>query len=192
MEPTAREAHLVYVDPAAPPSKERPPSPGDRLEDLYRLHAKAAVRFAFLLTGERELAQDLVQDAFLTLSDRLDKIDSLDAFVPYLRTTVLNLTRMHFRHRDVERAYLRRERGADGDVVVVDTSYVEMRQSLFRLPYRQRAAIVLRFYEDLPEREIAQLLGCRPGTVKSLLSRGLASLRTETYPPNEEGENHAR
>lgn len=192
MEPTAWEAHLVYVDAAVPPSKERPASPGDRLGDLYRLHAKAAVRFAYLLTGERDLAQDLVQDAFLTLSDRLDRIDSPEAFSPYLRTTILNLARMHFRHRDVERGYLRRQRGTLSDVVVVDTSYVEMRQSLFRLPYRQRAAIVLRFYEDLPEREIAQLLGCRPGTVKSLLSRGLASLKTEAYPQNEEGENHAR
>jgi RNA polymerase sigma factor (sigma-70 family) len=54
-----------------------------------------------------------------------------------------------------------------------------VRASLLGLPHRQRAAIVLRYYEDLPEKRVAELLGCRPGTVKSLLSRGLASLRAE-------------
>jgi RNA polymerase sigma factor (sigma-70 family) len=54
-----------------------------------------------------------------------------------------------------------------------------MKQALLRLPARQRAAIVLRYYEDLPERQIAELLRCRPGTVKSLLSRGIAALREQ-------------
>jgi RNA polymerase sigma factor (sigma-70 family) len=54
-----------------------------------------------------------------------------------------------------------------------------MKQALLRLPARQRAAIVLRYYEDLPERQIAELLRCQPGTVKSLLSRGIAALREQ-------------
>lgn len=190
MEPIGEEAHLYYVA-TAPPSKEHSVRPEPDLADLYRAHAPAAVRFAYLITGERELAQDLVHDAFETLSQRLNEIGNPDAFGAYLRTTVLNLARMHFRHRKLERSYLGRQHMAGPGAVSDDVSYVEMRKSLFRLPYRQRAAIVLRFYEDLPEREIARLLGCRPGTVKSLLSRGLAALRAEIDPSTEEGEAHA-
>lgn len=192
MEPTAEEAHLCSVDPSSSAAKERPFRLDQDLANLYRVHAKVAVRFAYLLTGEPELAQDLVQDAFVAISQRSAMVDSTDVFAAYLRTTVLNLARMHFRHRAVERRYLRRHHETpDVAPLADDTLYIEMRQSLFRLPYRQRAAIVLRFYEDLPELEIAELLGCRPGTVKSLLSRGLVSLRTEVLPPHEEGESHA-
>jgi len=152
-----------------------------RLGELYERHAPGAVRLAYLLTGDGALAEDLVQDAFVRLAGRFLDLRDPDAFPAYLRKTVVNLARMHFRRRLVERAYLERERSAvRGEPAVADVaSDHSMRQALLSLPARQRAAIVLRYYEDLSERQIADVLGCRPGTVKSLLSRGLDALRPE-------------
>jgi RNA polymerase sigma factor (sigma-70 family) len=98
---------------------------------------------------------------------------------------VVNLANSHFRRRRVERAYLtrvQRDAAVRSGNAPVDPS-VEDRERLWdalgSLPHRQRAAIVLRYYEDLSEARIAELLQCRPGTVKSLLSRGLGTMRTE-------------
>ncbi|HEY7401127.1 MAG TPA: SigE family RNA polymerase sigma factor [Actinomycetota bacterium] len=159
-------------------------SDSGRLGELYRAHAAGAVRLAFLLTGDRELAEDLVQDAFVRLAGRLVHLRDPGAFETYLRTTVVNLSHSHFRRARVERAYLARvkatigrrvEPGADRGLDDREALW----QALGRLSRRQRAAIVLRFYEDLPEQEIADILRCRPGTVKSLVSRGLETLRTQ-------------
>jgi RNA polymerase sigma-70 factor (sigma-E family) len=153
---------------------------GGRLGELYALHAAEAIRLAYLLTGDRTLAEDLVQDAFVKLAGRLVHLRDPDAFDAYLRRTVVNLSHSHFRRRRTERAYLAREaaRPRPGSVEPPD---VELRDQLWsdlqRLPMRQRTAIVLRIYEDLPEQRVAEILGCRPGTVRSLLSRGLAELR---------------
>src|SRR6266487_1205321 len=154
-----------------------------RLGELYARHADDAVRLAFLLTGDRGLAEDLVQDAFVRLAGRLVHLRDPGAFEAYLRRTVLNLTNSHFRRKRVERAYLARARGAIGTQEGRRDPSVEDRDALWRalgrLSKRQRAAIVLRFYEDLSEREVSEILKCRPGTVKSLVSRGLATLKNE-------------
>jgi RNA polymerase sigma-70 factor (sigma-E family) len=150
-----------------------------RLAELYMLHAPDALRFAYLLTGDRALAEDLVQDAFARLVGRLVHLRRGEAFPAYLRQTVLNLSRMHFRHRRVERAYLERQgrtRPADATASGIDVQW-DLWSAVQQLPERQRAAIVLRYYEDLSEREIADALRCRPGTVRSLLSRGMQALR---------------
>jgi RNA polymerase sigma-70 factor (sigma-E family) len=150
-----------------------------RLAELYLRHGDEAVRLAYLLTGDRTLAEDLVQEAFVKLAGRFLDLRDPDAFPAYLRKTVVNLTRMHHRRRRLERAYLDRQRreprpgGADPDV---ETRH-HMKEVLLQLTPRQRAAVVLRFYEDLSEAQIAEILGCRPGTVKSLLARGLEALR---------------
>jgi RNA polymerase sigma-70 factor (sigma-E family) len=154
-----------------------------RLGELYVRHADEAVRLAFLLTGDRALAEDLVQDAFVRLAGRLVHLRDPGAFDAYLRRTVINLSNSHFRRKRVERTYLARERGAVGRQSGPVASSVEDRDALWRalgqLSKRQRIAVVLRFYEDLPEREVAEILKCRPGTVKSLVSRGLETLRNE-------------
>jgi RNA polymerase sigma-70 factor (sigma-E family) len=154
-----------------------------RLGELYVRLADDAVRLAFLLTGDRGLAEDLVQDAFVRLAGRLVHLRDPGAFDAYLRRTVLNLTNSHFRRKRVERAYLARARGAIGTQEGRSDPSVEDRDALWRalgrLSKRQRVAIVLRFYEDLSEREVSEILKCRPGTVKSLVSRGLATLRNE-------------
>jgi RNA polymerase sigma-70 factor (sigma-E family) len=155
-----------------------------RLGDLYLRHADAAVRLAYLLTGDGALAEDLVQDAFVRLAGRLAHLRDPGAFEAYLRKTVVNLSRSHFRRRRVERSYVERARGAaEAQAAAWTDRPFEDRDELWvalrRLTPRQRAAIVLRFYEDLSERRVAELLSCRPGTVKSLVARGLETLRNE-------------
>jgi RNA polymerase sigma-70 factor (sigma-E family) len=150
-----------------------------RLAELYARHAPAAVRLAYLLTGDHALAQDLTQEAFVRLYGRFRDLRDPDAFPAYLRATVVNLVRSHFRRRRVERAYLRRERAAPDPPEVEVGRRHEMWEALQALPVRQRAAIVLRYYEDLTEAETADVLRCPVGTVKSLVSRGVQRLREE-------------
>jgi RNA polymerase sigma-70 factor (sigma-E family) len=156
--------------------------PAGRLAELYRRYSGDAIRLAYLLTGDRALAEDLVQDAFVKLAGRFADLRDPTRFEPYLRKTVVNLARMHFRRRRVERDYLdRAAREPARHTELPDVSaYEQMKQALLALPYRQRAAIVLRYYGDLSDPQIADVLRCRPGTVKSLLSRGIAALRVRS------------
>ena len=150
-----------------------------RLAEMYVRSAPGAIRLAYLLTGDQPLAEDLVQEAFLRFPGRLHHLREPEAFDAYLRRTVVNLSKNVFRRRAVERAYLERESATahveqhDPDVA----EYESMRAALLSLPARQRAAIVLRYYEDLPESDIADILRCRPATVRSLVARGLEQLR---------------
>ena len=91
----------------------------------------------------------------------------------------MNLARMHFRRKKVERAYLKRIRSEPHRPATMPdvTAFLRMKEALLELPIRQRAAVVLRYYEDLSEAQIEEVLRCRPGTVKSLLSRGVHALR---------------
>ena len=148
-----------------------------RLAELYEAHAPDAVRLAYLLTGDRALAEDLVQEAFVRLFGRFRDLRRPEAFPAYLRKTVVNLVHSHFRRKGIERAFLQRRSAPDqgGDEPTPD----EMWDRLQRLTPRQRAAIVLRYYEDLSERQTAETLGCAVGTVKSLVARGLEQLRVE-------------
>ena len=157
------------------------PVDGGRLSELYARHAPAAVRLAYLLTGDRALAQDIVQEAFVRVVGRFHDLRNRDSFEWYLRRVVVNLANSHFRRLKVERAYLRREAGSPagpGEAPDVETRE-EMWRVLQSLPERQRAAIVLRFYEDLTEAQTAEVLRCPVGTVKSLVSRGLDRLRDQ-------------
>jgi RNA polymerase sigma-70 factor (sigma-E family) len=139
------------------------------------------LRLAYLMTGDRASAEDIVQEAFVRVAGRFLELRNPDAFGPYLKRTVINLCRKQFRRKGVERAYLDREARQP----VVSTSQPDVpneqaiRAALLRLSPRQRAAVVLRFYDDLAELDIAEALRCRPGTVKSLISRGIKALRAE-------------
>jgi RNA polymerase sigma-70 factor (sigma-E family) len=150
-----------------------------RLEDLYVRHAPAATRLAYFLTGDRELAQDLVQDAFVKVAGRFRYLREPDAFDTYLRRTIVNLFTSHLRRMRLERQELRRQRSArerdqrDADIAERDAMWM----ALQALPARQRAAVVLRYYEDLSERETADVLGCSIGAANQLIARGLATLR---------------
>lgn len=155
-----------------------------KLGELYLRHGDAALRLAYLLTRDHALAEDLVQDAFVRLAGRLVHLRDPSAFDAYLRRTVVNLSHSYFRRKKVERAYLERARGeiATRTSEPTDRSLEDSEalwRAMGRLSGRQRSAVVLRFYEDLSERQVAEILNCRPGTVKSLVSRGLETLRNE-------------
>lgn len=148
------------------------------VEALYRDRAQRAGRLAYLLTGDAGRAEELLQEAFTRLLGRWRHIHDRGAVDAYLRRTVVNLARKSWRRSALERRYLRSaerpgEVAAEPDVA----TRAQLRAGLAELTFRQRAAIVLRYYEDLPERDIARILGCAPGTVKSSLSRGVAALK---------------
>ena len=151
-----------------------------RVEELYDAHMPAAIRFAYLVSGDAELAQDLAHDAFLRVASRLGALRSQDAFRSYLRTAVLNGYRSHWRSSERERARLETAAVTQPaaatmpDVAAAD----EIRRALAELSPRRRAAVVLRYYEDLTERQTAEVLGCSVGAVKALVGRGLRQLRT--------------
>lgn len=154
---------------------------GGRLAELYLRHGHEALRLAYLLTGDRSLAEDVTQEAFVRLAGRLAHIRDPNAFPAYLRRTVANLCKMSLRRRGVERRYLESHGPITAQAAHTDpdTALLEsVRGALIQLPYRQRAAIVLRFYVDLPDTETADILGCSSTTVRSLISRGLERLRT--------------
>ncbi len=159
---------------------------------LYAAHAPGAVRLAYLLTGDRALAQDLVQDAFARLIGRLAHVRSRDSFDAYLSRMIVNLSRDHFRRKKIERAYLAK-RAAEprvGSTVEPDVAaYEAMRAALLNLPERQRAAIVLRYYEDMSDLQVSEILRCRPATVRSLVSRGVQALRAGQFQHAEMGRD---
>jgi RNA polymerase sigma factor (sigma-70 family) len=138
------------------------------LEDLFHEQYAASVRLAYLLTGSRAVAEDLVQDSFVRVFGHWSGIDHPAA---YLRRSVVNACNAHHRRAQRERAHF-------PDLVTnsVSTETPVILDALAGLPYKQRAALVLRYYEDRPEREIAEALRCRPATVRSLVHRGLANL----------------
>jgi RNA polymerase sigma-70 factor (sigma-E family) len=152
------------------------------LEEFYLRSAPAGIRLAYLLTGDRQLAEDVVQDAFVRFVRRFRYLRDPGAFDAYLRRTIVNLVKNHTRRAILERAHLRRIAGEPARIQTGSEieSFEAMRSALLGLPERQRAAIVLRYYEDLPEAEIADLLRCRPATVRSLISRGLRALRADS------------
>jgi RNA polymerase sigma-70 factor (sigma-E family) len=152
---------------------------GGRLGELYAAHAGEAVRLAYLLTGNRALAEDLAQEAFVRLFGRFRDLRQAEAFRAYLRTTVVNLSRSHFRRVKVERAFLARAAAEPAPAGSDPHERGEMWEALGTLTPRQRAAIVLRYYEDLTEAQTADVLRCPVGTVKSLVSRGTERLRRE-------------
>ena len=162
------------------------PTERGRLEALYARHAPEAGRLAYLLTGDRAVAEDIVQDAFVRMFGRFRDLRNPDAFSSYLRKTIVNMTKSHFRRRGLEHTFLERESREPARATEQPDPQDEMWTALRRVTPRQRAAIVLRFYEDLSEAQTADILGCAVGTVKSLVSRGLRQLREDL----RDGERH--
>ena len=153
---------------------------GGGLEELYARHIQGGVRLAYLLTGDRGHAEDLAQEAFIRCVGRFRHLRDRGAFDAYLRRAIVNLHTSSLRRRKLERAWLERERAAavDRTISMPDVSGREdLWRALAELPPRQRAALVLRYYEDLSERDAAEALGCSVAAVKSLVSRGSEALR---------------
>ena len=162
------------VDDEVPPAPPGADAGGTRsFDDLYRQEQPDLVRLAVLLVGSVEVAADLVQDCFVRLHPRWTRVTDHRA---YLRRSVVNACHSHHRGlRRLRRLDLRPTEPAE-------LGARELSDALAALPHRQRAALVLRFYGGLPDADIAAALGCRPGTVASLIHRGIAALREVIEP----------
>jgi RNA polymerase sigma factor (sigma-70 family) len=153
----------------------------DRLAELYVRHVARAVGLARLLTGDDRAAEDIAHEAFVRVAGRFRNLRRPDAFDAYLRRTVVNLCRARFRRLRVEREWLRRQDrrepavGPTGDVHERDLVW----RAVLGLPWRQRAAVVLRYYEDLSVAQTAETLRCSRRAADALISRALATLRNE-------------
>ena len=143
-------------------------------DDLYRSHYSRLVVLARLMTGAMASAEEIVQDAFVQV---YRKWSSIEYPTTYVRIAVVNGCRSRGRRQALER----RARVQDREPEVFDTTAIAVRDALEVLTPRQRAAVVLRYFDDLSEREIAETLGCRPGTVKSLLARSIKKLKESLH-----------
>jgi RNA polymerase sigma-70 factor (sigma-E family) len=151
-------------------------------------HQARLTRFGYLLTGDVASAEDLVQTALLETIRRWERISRQDNVEAYVRQAMVNRQHSLWRRRSSSeqlRPDLPEASVADPSGRVDDLDL--LRRALLQLPNRQRAAVVLRFYEDLTEAQAAQVLGCSVGNVKSQTSRGLAKLRSllESRPKGE-------
>ncbi|MCG5467722.1 SigE family RNA polymerase sigma factor [Micromonospora sp. LAH09] len=141
------------------------------------------LRYAVMLTGDPHQAQDLVQETMVRVQLNWRRVARADSPERYVRRMLTNQYVDWRRGSWVRRVLLR---GEPDSTVPVTTDHAqsavdrdEIWSWLSRLPRRQRAALVLRYYEDLPDVEIADILGCAVGTVRSSISRALATLRAE-------------
>lgn len=150
------------------------PAITDAAAAFYAAHRLDAARWAVALVGRRDVGEDLAQEALVRTASRLGSIDNPPA---YLRRTVVNVCRSWL--RSTGREQRRVERAHAGRPSSVSEASHELLDSLARLSYKQRAAVVLRYWADWTDDQIAAALDCRPATVRVLLHRGLAALRTE-------------
>lgn len=151
----------------------------DPLRTAFEEHYLPLLRMCFLLSGEREMAEDISQEAFSRAASRIPELEPARVR-SYLQHVAINLWRSRLRRLAVERRLdlmIRKDEPYRSGVDLEERD--ALWQSVLRLPKRQRACLVLRYYEDLPEAEIARIVGCSVGTVKSHISRGLGKLRSE-------------
>ena len=166
----------------------------ERFAAYVRERGEHQLRVAVLLTGDWHAAEDLVQASLVKLYRAWPRLDTSADPDAYLRRIMINTHRSWWRarwRRETPAAVLP-ERATGADLADRQAAGALVRQALARLPRQQRAVLVLRYWEDLPEAEVAALLGCTAGTVKTHAHRGLRALREllggefDGYPVNEE------
>ena len=147
--------------------------------DFVRSRSAALLRSAYLLTGDRHLAEDLVQTALAKTALRWHRIDHRNAEA-YTRRVLYHEQVDGWRRKRVAEAFpgVLPDRANHGSESDHSDLKVAVQQALSQLGPRQRAVVVLRFFEDRTERETAEILGCSIGTVKSQAHRALATLRS--------------
>jgi RNA polymerase sigma-70 factor (sigma-E family) len=156
-----------------------------QFESFVRANATSLLRTALLLTGNHHDAEELLQDTVTHLYPKWNRVASADAPLGYVRRSLTNrfLNSRSARHRDLTMWEL--PEGWDGqDLGQTVTRHLFIWQMLGGLNRRQRAAIVLRYYHDLSDEQIAESLECAPATVRSLISRGLAAMRADQLADN--------
>jgi len=172
----------VFPAPTIPGAKDPPSRASQVLEagvtgkgfgDFYASHFSDLVRLATLLSGSADAAPDLVQDCFVGLHRRWMTVNDP---LPYVRRSVVHACASHHRRN----ARIRRLPPPVDQVSALGAT--ELEDAVGKLPVRQRAAVVLRYYGDLPDADIARALRCRPATVRSLIHRALTELRKVIEP----------
>ena len=144
---------------------------------LYQAHALSLARLALLMLGDPDAAQDVVQDAFLGLYRRWDKLTSADAAPAYLRASVLNGCRTLLKRRSRPAFHATDEPLESAEAAMMHTEEQRaLLTAIRRLPARRREALVLRYYLDMTEDQAARAMRVSRGTVKSATSRAIAAV----------------
>jgi RNA polymerase sigma-70 factor (sigma-E family) len=156
-----------------------------RFEEFVATRLPAVLRFAGVLTTDRGLAEDVVQEVLIRASKRWDQLDRLDHPELYVKKMIVN-EYLSWRRRSWRLLPRGSADEVDDRVSPDHAGQHAEREALLaelrKLPRRQRAVLVLRYYQGLSDIEIADLLGCTPGTVRGYASRALAALRVELRP----------
>ncbi len=159
----------------------QPTTADEAVVELYRAHYASLVRLSAMLLGDTGSAEEVVQDAFVAMHGSWSRLREEDKALAYLRQAVLNRSRSKLRHRSVVLRHPQEpppdEPSAEQHAIAA-AERAEMMTALRALPRRQRETLVLRYYSDLSEAQIADALGISQGAVKSHAFRGLAALRT--------------
>jgi RNA polymerase sigma-70 factor (sigma-E family) len=179
-------ALAVVASQVPPPSPQVPPSPAARytadqaVERLYGRHFSSLVRLATLLVRDNATAEEVVQDAFIAMHRGWYRLRDEENALAYLRQAVVNRARSVLRHRAIVERHIPKPppgipSAEDGAISMFERSAVIV--ALRDLPDRQREALILRYYGDLSEAEIAAAMGISRGAVKSHTARGMTALR---------------
>lgn len=179
---------------ARPRAIDEPASADEALAELYAAQWAPMVRLAYLLVRDQGVAEDIVADALLALHRRWDSLNDPAAAVGYLRRSVVNGSRSVLRHRKVEQDKLPIQAAREASNLAASAEHealglignAAMLRALEQLPRRQREVLVLRYYLDLSEAQIADALDIARGSVKAHASRGLAALRSLIASPETE------
>jgi len=165
-----------------PPPPGTAADPADQVTALYQAHALGLLRLAVIMLGDREAAEDVVQDAFLGLFRRWGSLHDTERALAYVRSSVFNGCRTVLRKRSRNREFTLAGPDTESDTesaeaaVVVGEEHREVLAALRRLPERQREAVALRYCLDMPVGDVARAMGVTEGTVKSATSRGIAAI----------------
>jgi RNA polymerase sigma-70 factor (sigma-E family) len=159
-------------------SDRQPIGPAGSFDDFVARALPELLAFAHRLTADAAEAEDLVQAALVKSMGRWSAIERQDDPFVYVRRVMVNTHITWWRRWSARVSIGSVPERVSPEQTRLSDDQDEVRRALLTLPPRQRAVLVLRFYEDLSEAQIAAALGCRPGTVKSQASRGLATLRT--------------
>jgi RNA polymerase sigma-70 factor (sigma-E family) len=148
------------------------------VSSLYQASALGLIRLAYVILGDRQAAEDVVQEAFIGLFRRWDRLSNVEGAEYYVRVSVLNGCRSALRRRSVAVSQVLYELPAPSAEVAVlgNEERTELIRAIDQLPRRQRETVVLRYYLDLPDNEIATLMGINASTVRSTVHRALEAV----------------
>lgn len=180
MDPDSRAAPVVTAAGTVSGSARALADPAAAVAALYREHALSLIRLAYIMLGDRPAAEDVVHDAFCGLYRRWEHVANKASALGYVRSSVLNGCRSALRRGRTRDLALTRETAiavasAEAELLSREERR-EVVSAMRLLPGRQREVLVLRFYLDLPDEQIAQDMGISPSTVRSARRRALASL----------------